>query len=165
MRALGWSVAAYLVVGSSVGLADDDKPKKKADAIDISSYRDELVVLTDDDGVIYVVRPRVMGRDGGPVFVGDGKVFYEQYSSGGGSDGSKNTWSYSLWAPRVAGYDDAVLYNTEDKKYFVSCGQDRTTELRTVPQKEATRILKDAAFRPMLFDRKPHLLARDDKGV
>jgi hypothetical protein len=175
MRALGWSVAAFFVVGSSVGLADDAKPKTgggkgkddaaKVDAIDISAYRDDLVVLTDDDGVIYVARPKVIGREGGPVFVGDGKVFYEQYSTGGGSDGTKNTWSYALWAPRVAGYDDAVLWTTEDKKFFISCGQDRKTELRPVGKKDADRMLKDAAFRPKLFDRKPHLLARDDTGV
>lgn len=171
MRAHGWLVVAILVVSSGVGLADDGKTKTKpkgdgdGDAIDISAYRDELVVLTDDDGVIYVVRPRVIGRDAGPVFVGDGKTFYQQLETGGGGDGQAGTWSYSLWAPRIAGYDDATLYLDQDKKYFVSCGKEKTTELRAVGKKEADRMLKTAAFRPRLFDRTPHLLLRDDSGT
>lgn len=166
MRAHGWAVVAVLSLASSVGLADGGKKgKDDGDAIDISSYRSELVVLTDDDGVIYVVRPRVIGRDGGPVFVGDGKTFYQQKETGGGADGQAGTWSYSLWAPRVAAYDDAQLWLDGDKKYFISCGREKTTELRPVAKKEADKMLNSAAFRPRLFDRVPHLLLRDDAGT
>jgi hypothetical protein len=175
MRALGWSVVAALLVGVGGGgggvLADGGKTKGDKDkdrdkgAVDISAFKDELVVLTDDDGVMYVLRPRAAGRDGGPVFVGDGKTFYEQRLTSGGMDGSKGTYSYGIWAPRIPGYDDASLWLNGDKKYFISCGQDKQTELRVVGAKETKRIVDTAAFRPALFDRLPHLIARDDTGT
>jgi len=191
MRALGWSVVALVFVGGSVAAGPDPAPapakpapapakpapakpapkpdaKKKvtaADAIDISAYKDELIVLSDDDGTIYIVRPRVAGRDGGPVFVGDGKQFYEQRIRSSGANDRAGTWSYGLWAPRVAGYDDGGLYLNQDKKYFITCGRDKDVELRKLSDKESARMIGVAEFHPALFKRRPHLLARDDDGT
>lgn len=166
MRALAWSMVAVLGLGGvAVADAKPVAPDKDKDNVDISSYRSELVVLSDDDGNFYVARPRELGRDGGPVFVGDGKTFYAQRLVGSGMDGSKGTWSYALWAPRVAGWDDAQLWLRDDKKFFLSCGREKDTELRRVSAKETTRILADAEFKPELFQRKAHLLARDEDGT
>jgi hypothetical protein len=184
MRALGWSVAVLLIVGGS-GVAAPDAappakpapakpapapeapapPAKPTDTIDISAYRSELIVLTDDDGTVFVVRPRVSGSDTGPVFVGDGKVFYEQSIIGASADGSSGTWSYATWAPRVPGNTTAQIWADANKKYSITCGQEKSTELRLLAAKEAARILTSAEFRPRLFQRRPHLLARDDDGT
>src|SRR5262245_16340105 len=135
MRAFGGLV--LVCVWSSVAAAG---PK---DAIDISAYKADLVVLTDDDGTVYVARPRIVGRPGGPVFGGDGKTFYQQLVISGGLDGSKATWNYGLWAPRVPGYDDATLWVDDTRHYYVACGQGGTakTELRALGKKEADKML------------------------
>lgn len=183
MRALGWSAVALVLVGGVV-VADPAKPdpapekkappkpdkakpdKAKADLVDISTYKADLLVLSDDDGVMYIVRPKAVGRDNGPVFVGDGKVFYEQQITTAGAAGDVGSWSYGLWAPRVPGFDDAQLFRKPDKRYYVSCGNtERQTELRALGTKEADKVLASAELRPRLHNRKSHLLARDDDGT
>jgi hypothetical protein len=158
MRAPGWFAAV-------LGLALSRGAVAGPETVDVSSYRGELVVLSDDDGTVYIVRPRSDTASSGPVFVGDGKVFYEQYLRGSSRDGTQGTWGYTIWAPRVPGYDDAGLHLDKDRKYWLSCGIEKTVELRPYGKKEADRVLASAELRPRLFDRTPHLLARDDDGI
>lgn len=165
LAALVGLAAAAAATGDRAAVAGPDRKARGEDAIDISAYRSELIVLTDDDGNFYVVRPRAVGRDPGPVFVGDGKTFYAQRVVGSGADDSAGTWSYSLWAPRVAGYDDGGLWLAADKRYFLSCGSDKRVELRKLAAKDADKMLADAELLPALFDRVPHFLARDEDGV
>jgi hypothetical protein len=168
MRAPGTIAAVLCIAGGAVadtGAGSGAKPADPA-AIDISAYKAELVVLSDDDGTMYVIRPRSATHTGrGPVFVGDGKVFYDQLTTGGGADLQAGTWTQSVWAPRVPGFDDASVYLDKDKKYWLRCGSEKTVELRPVGKKETDRVVANAAFRPRLWNRTPHLLARDDDGV
>jgi hypothetical protein len=168
MRAPGWIAAFLCVAGGAVADTGAGSGAKPADPgiVDIAAYKAELVVLSDDDGTFYVVRPRTTVKsDRGPVFVGDGKVFYEQYLTGAGMDATAGTWNYGVWAPRVPGFDDASIYLDKDKKYWLSCGSERTVELRAVGKKETDRVLANGEFRPRLWNRTPHLLARDDDGI
>jgi hypothetical protein len=79
--------AAVVVLASlvAVGAAEArPKKKKKLDLVDISAAKNQLKVLTDSDGAIYVMDST--WRDDHLVFYGDRKNVYQQRIFGGGSN-------------------------------------------------------------------------------
>jgi hypothetical protein len=140
-------------------------PAKNPDLVDISTMKN-LIVFVDNGGNYYVAPPKSTTSKDGQVFVGDGKVFYQQKLSGGGSNDSAGTWSYSMWAPRVPGTARAELARRHDGRNVLACGVNvPETELKIAPKKDADRILANAEFRKPMANRVPHLLARDEAGV
>ena len=143
-----------------VGVASAD-PKPKP--VDIKPFRDKLVVLKDADGGIYAVSNE---RGGEPhIFYGPGKVLYEVVREGsGGRDG--DAWSIALRAPRTEYPFIATIDRKKDGTYRRACGnKGPVVELTEITGDKAKEILDKSQFLTTQMVRRPHLLARDDKGV
>jgi len=135
-----------------------DEPAKFEDA----AVKDKLKLLSDAKGHFLAFDAGAGYR--GPVFYsGDGKAFFLLRSSGGGA--SKDTFNVSLWDPRIDwkinGY---ASFDWRDGKYLVSCPP-KTTELKPVADDEAKKVLAGATLYQPKWQRRPHKLARDDKGT
>jgi hypothetical protein len=160
-------LAAVVVAVFTCGLlgsADAQKKKKKVkdDTEDISKAKADLAVLTDEDGDVYVVEDK--WGDEHWAFFGDGKVMYRLRVYGGGADGSKGTFDYSFWSPRVGG---ASIGKNDKGEYVLDCGQGSDIDsfkLTKMPGADAKRILDTASFRKPLWKRQAQALARDDAG-
>lgn len=158
--------AAVLVLfaGRPVGTADARPKKKKVkdDLEDVSKAKPDLVVLTDEDGEVYVLEDK--WGDEHYAFYGDSKVLYRLRVFGGGADGSKGTYDYSFWSPRTGG---ASIGKNDKGGYYVTCGQGSELEtfpLTKMPAADAKKILDTASFRKPLWKRQAQALARDDAG-
>jgi len=158
MRAPAWSTAAVLLLASLTAAAE---PKPKA--VDIKAFRDQLVVLTDADGGLYVVLP---GKDG-RLWYGTAKTkkLYEQIVTGRFVDGKAGAWDLSVWAPRVPNIQPGSVGRNQDGNFFRFCGTDKITTLTQVTGDKATAVIDKASFLSTAMIRRPHLLARDDSGV
>jgi hypothetical protein len=158
MRARGFWLAVLLALSSSA--AAEPKPKP----VDIKPVRDQLLVLQDPDGGIYVVLP---GKDG-RVFYGVGgknKNVYEQVVIGRSSDSSKGSWDLSVWAPRVPNIQPGSVGRKQDGSYQKWCGNDVTVPLTPLAADKAKAVLDKSTFLSSALTRRPYLLARDDAGV
>ena len=143
-----------------VGVASaDQKPKP----VDIKPFRDKLVVLKDADGGIYVVANE---RGGEPhIFYGTAKVLHQVLLEGSsGREG--DAWSISIKAPRTEYPFIASIDRKKDGTYRRSCGnKGPVAELTEITGDKAKEILDKSQFLTTQLIRRPHLLARDDKGV
>lgn len=133
--------------------------------VDVSAFRDKLVLLTDGKGHYVAVMP-TRPLDGMTFSSGDGKTFVRVPVFGGGSSGEES-WSINIWDPRVR-YPDtgpAQLAMTETgKKFEAVCGK-KSTELSRVPEAEAKKLLEAAKFMTETWTRRPEKLLRDDTGI
>ncbi|HEY5928382.1 MAG TPA: hypothetical protein VIV11_42140 [Kofleriaceae bacterium] len=158
MRARGWWLPVLLAFSTSA--AADPKPK----AVDIKPIRDQLIVLTDGDGGIYIAQP---GRDG-KLFYGVGgknKNVYEQIVISRSSDGTTGAWDVGVWAPRVSNVRPGTVGKRRDGSYERSCGHDDKTPLTELTGDKAKAVLDKSVFLTSAMIRKPYLLARDDAAV
>ena len=154
-------VRGALLIACAVATAANADPKPRA--VDIKPIRDRLVVLKDADGGVYAV---VNERGSEPrVFYGNAKVLHEAVLDGGRSrDG--DAWSVSVMAPRTSYPFMAFIERKQDGTYRRSCGNDGpVAELAVLGGDKAKAILDGAKFLTTQVIRRPHLLARDDRGV
>ena len=140
--------------------AADPKPKP----VDIKPIRDKLVVLKDADGGTYAV----VNEKGGErrVFYGaTPKVLHETVLEGGAfRDG--DSWSVSVIAPTTEFPFIATIERKKDGTYLRTCGpKGADFALTELTGDKAKEILDKSTFLTTQFIRRPHLLARDDKGV
>lgn len=143
------------------GDADAQRKKKKAkdDKVDVSAVKQDLVVLTDDDGQTYVMS-NVWG-DEHYVFYGDGKTMYQLRVFGGGADGTTGRIDFSFWSPRANG--NASIERNDKGAYLVRCG-DETFGLKKADDATSKKVLDTAAFKKPFWKRQAQALARDDSG-
>jgi hypothetical protein len=147
-----------VVVSAPIAMAD---PKPKP--VDIKPIREDLLVLADPDGGIYVAYP---GRDG-RLWYGapKSKNLYEQIVTSKSIDGSTGGWSLGVVAPRVPDIQPGVISRGSDGIYRRWCGRDLSTELTLVTGDKARTVIDKASFLSTALIRRPHMLARDDNGV
>ncbi len=141
------------------GLASADPSPK---AVNIKPFRDALIILKDAEGGIYAVS-NVQGESS-HVFYGTGRALYEQIIEGGSSrDGT--AWSLSVFAPRTSYPFMGQIAFRKDGVYQRSCGEKAEAELTQVTGDKAKAIIDKSQFLTTSFVYKPHMLARDDRGV
>jgi hypothetical protein len=158
MRARGWSLAVLLALCTSA--AAEPKPKP----VDIKPIRDQLIVLQDADGGLYVVLP---GKDG-RIFFGVGgknKNFYEQTVVSRSADGKAGSWDIAVWAPRVPNIQPGSVQRKADGSFLKWCGNDLQVPLTELSADKAKAIVDKSSFLTTAMTRRPYLLARDDSGV
>jgi len=96
------------------------------------------------------------------LYYGDGKRFYAQLVSSGGSSG-KESWNRVFWEPRVnAPWKGGISFSKD--KYIVQCG-DRATELKPLDAAEQAKVLGAASFFKTLWSHRAYSLTRDNKGT
>jgi hypothetical protein len=145
---------AALAPASAV--AGDGKP---TDLINVSEYRDDMVVVHDGRGH-YVVAVPVAQRYT-TVFYGDGKTFYEQRVFGGGLDTGNQSMSASFWDPRV---NHRAHLEQSKGAWKVRCGK-REGALTPLAADQARKLVAEARFRKHPWKYEAYLLLRDDRGV
>lgn len=158
---LGLGVATILTGLAAVAgdAAAQRKKKKVDDTVDISAAKADLVVLTDDDGEVYVMSGK-WGEDK-HLFYGDGKTMHQLRIFGGGADGTTGRIGFSFWSPRSPGNAEVERDNKGDWK--LHCGQE-VFALTKAPDAVAKKVLDTAVFKKPLWRRQAHALARDDAG-
>jgi hypothetical protein len=158
MHARGWSLAVLLALSTSA--AAEPKPK----AVDIKPFRDQLIVLQDADGAMYVALP---GKDS-RLFYGAGgktKTLYEQTVISRSSDGKAGSWDIAVWAPRVPKVQPGSVQRKADGTYLKWCGGDVQVPLSELAPDKAKAVIDKSTFLTTAMTRKAYLLARDDAGV
>lgn len=158
MRARGWWPAVLLALTTSV--AAEPKPK----SVDTQPFRDKLIVLTDADGGVYIVSP----GDDYKLFYGVGgkdKNVYEQVIIGRYSDGSTGAWDFTVWAPRVPGFQHGGVARKPDGSFWKTCGSKHEVGLSELTGDKAKAIIDKSKFLTSAMVRRPYLLARDDSAV
>jgi hypothetical protein len=162
------TVVALLFTSASFFGAEARPKKKKVkdEPEDISSYKKDLVVLSDEDGDIYVLESKWgAGGDEHAFFFGDGKVMYRQRVFGGGSDGQTGRIDFSFWSPRVD--NSGTVGRTDKGEYYLSCSRAADAEqetLKKLSDADAKKVLDTASFRKFFWKRQAQALARDDSG-
>ncbi len=140
----------------------EPKPKR----VDIKPFRDQLVVLADARGYVYVIKPRVkVNRKylAQRVFYGlPGKTLYEQVNTG--YSRNDKAYSYQTWAPRLRGIQPAYLMFDKQGTFHRKCADDDVV-LTQLTGDKAKAVLDKSELRTPFLTRRPHLLARDDSGV
>lgn len=131
-------------------------------ALDISAVRDDLVVFTDNKGhyIASRVQPVKPAEARGHIYYGDGKVFYQQYTSSIG--GSREYFNAAISEPRVL-FGAMSSYTVRDGQATFTC-EDRKTTLTPLPLDKGRAMLKKAKIYSDYWTRTPHALARDDEG-
>lgn len=154
-------VALATLAASFAPSAEAQRKKKKRadDAADVSKIKQDLVVLTDDDGEYYAVSGTWTDQHG--VFYGDGKTMYSLRVFGGGADGTTGRIDFSFWSPRAGG--NASIGRTDKGAWQLYCG-DELFALKKAPDAVAKKVLDTAAFKQPLWKRQAQALARDDSG-
>jgi hypothetical protein len=165
LRIFKLSLFALLAV-SLPTFAGDKKADKKADtdsipAVDVSDVKDKLVVLSDGKQHYLAVVP-FANNIYTHLYYGDGKRFYAQLVSGGGSVGTTQ-WDRVFWEPRVSAPWQGAI-NFKDDKYAVQCG-DRATDFTPLGADEQAKLLGSATFHKTLWTHRAYSLARDNKGT
>lgn len=129
------------------------------EAVDVSSVKDKLKVLTDGHKHYVVIIP--FGDVYEHFYYGDGKTFYQQRVIGGGSSGTES-FDRVFWDPRInAGYQRSIGFR--DNKYSLQCDK-RITALTPVADGEAAKILSAAKFMKPRWKFRAYALARDEEG-
>jgi hypothetical protein len=155
-----------------LALALTQAPNAKPEAVDVSSFKDKLVLLT--DGKNHYVAADL--SDFKHTFhSGDGKQFYLVRTQGGGRSGDERA-SVTMWDPRMWAGDGQLAGlemknpnagtdgGNKPKEYTMTCAK-KTTALQIVPAAEAKKLLDAATFSGHLWTRVPEKLLRDDKGT
>jgi hypothetical protein len=149
---------------SPVALAKDKAPPSTAapeePALDISSIKDQLQVLTDGKQHYVVVEP--WGPDDKHLYYGDGKRFYRLRSPSGGREG-RVAWDRTFWEPRVPALWQGGVGMRKGESPQVQCGK-RKTELKPVEGEARAKLLDEAKFYAPLWKYHAYALARDEKG-
>lgn len=157
-----------MVFTSSISPSAEARPKKKKvkdEPEDISAYKKDLVVLTDEDGEVYVIEGKWGAQNGEHVlFFGDGKTMYRQRIFGGGADGTTGRIDLTFWSPRS---DTGSAGRNDKGEYFLSCGRSVDAEsfpLKKMSDADAKKVLDTAKFLKPFWKRQAQALARDDAG-
>lgn len=132
------------------------------DPLDISTWKANARALTDGKGHFIVYDAE---RPYGTMFYGDQKKLTQLRIYSGGRTG-KESWSASLWEPRIPHLDGnyvAVEMKDSGKAYTAICGK-RTTALTELNPDDTAKLIAGASFVPPTWDRQPERLLRDDRG-
>ncbi|MFT3711044.1 MAG: hypothetical protein QM817_25740 [Archangium sp.] len=164
--------ATAAVLAVALSQAAPANPNAKPEPVDVSAYKDKLILLT--DGKSHYVA--VDWSDNKHTFVsGDGKTFNQVRVQGGSRNGDER-WSVTLWDPRMWAGDGQLAAvemknpnanvdgGTKPREYNVFCAK-KTTALQQVPEADAKKLFASASFVGFLFTRLPEKLLRDDKGT
>ena len=160
MRARGWVIAGVLGCLTAPSVAETKDPKPAA--TEIKDFKDKLLVFKDSAGGTYAVLPRSENVES-RVWYGIGKTLYEQITRGYSRDG--DSWSISIWAPRIAQLRPGSIDKKKDGTYFKSCDGLDDFVLAEQTGDKAKAVLDKFAFVGPGLVRRPHLFARDDTGV
>jgi hypothetical protein len=131
------------------------------DAVDVSAIKDKLKVVSDGKKHYVAVVPfgeNVFDH----LYYGDGKTFWQQRVSGGGSSGTESFDRY-FWEPRSKNQGRAS-FSFRDGKYTLQC-EERLVELKPLSDDEARKIVAAAKFAKSRWKRQAYLLARDNRGT
>ncbi len=149
-------MVATLAMMATLSVASADP---KPSPVDIKPFRDQLLVFKDSAGYTYVVKP---GSDP-MVFYGNTKQLYAQVTIGRSADG--DAWSISIWAPRVSEIRPGQIIRKKDGSVMKTCDGKDDYGLTQLTGEKAKAVLDKSAFLSAVLIRRPHLLARDDRGV
>lgn len=160
---------AVVVVVCSIGLAHADPTPQK---VDIKPFRDELLVFNDAAGNVYVVKPykaAVRKPQTRPYererlwFGAAGKPLYEQLVVNRSRNGA--AWTIGTWAPRIPNIRPAQFQFRKDGSYVKLCGDQPEVVLTQLTGDKAKAVLDKTPIMTESLVRRPHKLARDDRGV
>lgn len=160
MRARGWVVAAVLALGAGRAIAQpagDPKPQ----VVDVAPLKDRLRVFQDADGGTYVVVDELTSN--ARAWYGTGKNLYEQDVTGRSRNGQ--AWSIHTWAPRVPEWRPGYIERAPDGTFRKQCGIEAAVGLTELGADQAKAVIARSAFFTSAMVRRPHLLARDDRGI
>jgi hypothetical protein len=160
------ALLAFFLSAAPKTSVNDEAPKYE----EIDELKPRLRLVSDGKGH-YLAYDSTTGMHG-PFFYGDGKSFYLLRSPGGG--GSDEGFNVSLWDPhidfRINGYASFDLKmeasadgGAREANYSVTCPP-KTTRLAVVSAEDSKKLLGSATFYGYRWQRRPHKLARDDKG-
>ena len=141
--------------------AAKEKPVAEAlpPSVDISAVKDKLVILSDGKDHYVAVIP--FSDVWQHLYYGNGKRFFLQRVTGGGSSGTES-WDRVFWEPRVDARWKAGV-GWKDGKYSVQCG-DRETTFTSLANEARDKILASATFHEQLWQYQAYSLARDNQG-
>lgn len=159
----------FFLLPLSLALAQTGGTNTRAKPYDISAVKDWLSVIHDGQGHYVVLAPLPRCGDRRKVdglsdylFYGDGKTFYRLPSFGGGADCGAKRFNQNFWDPRIdRPYQKQISFKPDT--FQIQC-RDRITTMQELPAQAAKAMLDSATFNDSLWDRKPHRLARDDRG-
>lgn len=155
------SAAILGALALCVSAADAGKKKKKKkkktddEIVDVSAYKDKMVVYTDGEGGYFAA----VWNDTDTLFYGDGKTMLKQRVGSAFRDGTK--WEMRMWSPRVNGVADIIATDATGK---MVCGDDEF-ELTKLDDADAKKLLDKATFKGVFWKRQAHALSRDDRGT
>jgi len=126
---------------SAAGTGSSVESQPETGTVDVSAVKNKLVVL--HDGKQHYVAVIPFGDLYDHFYYGDGKRFYAQLVSGGGSVG-KESWNRVFWEPRVnAPWKGSIAFAKDQTT--VQCG-DRATEFKPLDAGEQAKVLGAASF-------------------
>lgn len=132
------------------------------DVVDVSAVKDKLVVVEDGHGHFLAVIPFGDSVWDHLYWSPDGKDFWQQRVSGGGSSGTES-FDRVFWEPRVRERWRGS-FGMKEGVYTVYCGE-RTTTLKPLEAARASAMLDGARFHPPRWKYRAYALARDDSGT
>ena len=158
-------ISSRYLIATYVGLCAIYQARAEAPSpsVDVTAYRDKLVVLGDGKGHFVDVTP--MPGDERALFYGDGKTFYQVRLVGMRRNGDK--WEHAFAEPRLtegAREEGSGYVAFDGKSYRVDCGK-RTTTVTALPAADAKTLLSQAQFLRSPRKFRPYALARDDRGT
>ena len=130
-------ISSRYLMATCVGLCAIQPARAEAPSpsVDVTAYRDKLVVLGDGKGHFVAVTP--MPADERALFYGDGKTFYQVRLVGMSRNGDK--WEHAFAEPRLtegAREEGSGYVGFDGQSYRVECGK-RTTVVTAVAAAEA----------------------------
>lgn len=158
--------AIAVVIACGAGFAHAEPTPQK---VDIKPFRDELVVLTDAANNFYVVKPFKPAAGGKPEdkarvwFGAPGKPIYEQRVTSRSTNGQR--WDLATWAPRIPEMRPGYFRHNADGTYERGCGIATPTPLTQLTGDKAKAVLDKQTLMTEFLMRRPHMLARDDRGT
>jgi hypothetical protein len=153
------ALLVFLLLSAAPKSAVNGEAPKFEDAGELKS---RLQLVTDGKG--HYLAMDSGGGWRGPFFYGDGKALYQLRSPGGGAAG-KEQFNVSMWDPRIEWANNGYAsFDFKDGKYSITCPP-KTTPLTVVPADEARKLIEAMVLYQARWQRRPHKLARDDKGT
>jgi hypothetical protein len=162
MRASTWVFVAMVAAGAPAG-AQGKLKDPTPQAVDVSTFRDQLRVFQDPQGGTYVVLGEELHAKATRVWYGPSKALYEQLSPRRSRNGA--AWSIALFAPRIADFQPATIAGKDDGTFERACGHTDRAPLVELTGDKAKAVLDAAKFFTTATLRQAHMLARDDRGV